>query len=157
VKLVTRDGDRWTFQLRRQEKALLLDLLQRYPVLDPAFQPLSKTADLAQRQADQELLHEALAAQQEENRRMLHDLLGEGQCFSRVERGWRFTLEGRQVETLLQMLNDIRVGSWRNLGCPDAGQTSSPEITEANLRSLYAMELSGFFQTHLLAALESRG
>jgi hypothetical protein len=157
VKLLTRDGDRWTFLMRRQEKALLLDLLQGYPVLDPAFQPLSKTPDLAQREAEQQLLRESLAAQQEENRRVLQDLLGDDRCFSRDDRGWRFSLDARQMETLLQVLNDIRVGSWRNLGCPDAGQESSAEITEPNLRNLYAMELSGFFQSRLLAALESGG
>jgi hypothetical protein len=61
-----------------------------------------------------------------------------------------------QMEWLLQVLNDVRVGTWVNLGRPDAESKEKLEPTEENLRGLAMMELCGFFQMTLLEAMESK-
>jgi hypothetical protein len=54
---------------------------------------------------------------------------------------------------LLEVLNEVRVGSWLNLGKPDNLDRVLLAQDEANARSLWSMELSGYFQMALLAAL----
>jgi hypothetical protein len=153
MRVSKRDDGAWSFDLNPKEKLLLREALAAYPVLDPAYQTLSKSASPEQLQASRELLREALAAQQEENRRMLRDMFGAARSPASSGR-WQFTLDGRQVESLLQVLNDVRVGHWQALGCPDASAEARLEPTLPHLRSLLLMRLSGHFQTLLLEALE---
>jgi hypothetical protein len=152
VKLIQRDGDHWLFKLRRQEKVLLLDLLQFYPMLEASFQPLSKNPTPAVANADPEL-KEALAAQKEENKKFLAKLFGEGSGFTAIGKDFHLQLSAEQVEMLLQVLNDIRVGCWRNLGSPDYHKEHALAPTEENLRQLQVMELCGLFEGQLLEAL----
>ena len=60
-------------------------------------------------------------------------------------------LKGAELEWLLQVLNDVRVGSWLKLGQPDENQ--SPDVTPENFQFVLAMEVCGAFQSALLAAL----
>lgn len=154
MKLLKRTAGRWTFHLAEKEKQLLLAVLGFYPVLDPSFQPLSKSSDRATLKDDQALLEEALLSRKQDNAQALQKTFGEGKCFSKSSPGWRLALNGQQIEMLLQVLNDIRVGSWRNLGCPEPRQEGKLARTEANLRSLFAMQVGGHFQTSLLEALD---
>jgi hypothetical protein len=54
-------------------------------------------------------------------------------------------------------LNDVRVGSWLQLGAPEEmpGPDDVPKYNPAQLRAWLGMELSGKFQVELLFALES--
>jgi hypothetical protein len=51
------------------------------------------------------------------------------------------------------MLNDIRVGSWVALGSPEG---RVPAVDEDTAHHLLAMEIAGFFQMNLLAAVEGK-
>jgi hypothetical protein len=154
VKFLKRDANRWFFQLGQREKPMLLEVLALYPVLDSSLLPLSKSADPAKLQADQKLLEEALASQREENARKLHKIFGTEKRFSRDGPRWHLTLNGEEIDMLLQVLNDIRVGSWRNLGCPDPQREQTLKMTDAASRSFFAMEMSGHFEMCLLKALD---
>ena len=154
MRLLKRSAGTCLFHLGEEEKGLLLEVIGLYPVLEPSFQPLSKSSDPARRKADQRLLEEALASQKEENAQTIRKTFGEGKCFSKSGPAWRMALTDAQAETLLQVLNDIRVGSWQNLGCPDPEQERRLHGTKATRRSLFLMEISAFFQTNLLRALD---
>ena len=60
------------------------------------------------------------------------------------------TLSLEERETMLQILNDIRVGSWRALGEPEDLHTKAPQpgAQEFAYRSL--MDLAGYFECGLL-------
>jgi len=58
------------------------------------------------------------------------------------------------LEWLLQVLNDIKVGSWVQLGCPELEKAAPVNLTRPNARSLQAMHLSGEFQAALLEAVK---
>jgi predicted house-cleaning NTP pyrophosphatase (Maf/HAM1 superfamily) len=60
-------------------------------------------------------------------------------------------LSPAEIEWLLQVLNDVRVGGWLALGEPE--ELEPPEINETNAPYLLAMEAAGYFQAQLLAAL----
>jgi len=66
----------------------------------------------------------------------------------------RLKLSAPQMEWLLQVLNDIRVGSWLVLGEPDEKKGKPIEVNDENARYYAAMEFCGLFQMTLLDALQ---
>jgi hypothetical protein len=152
VKLIKRSEDKILFHLARREGELLRRLLKRYPRVPPAHQRLSKSGVLPNSEEDQRLLDEALAEQRAECRKQLQALAADPQRFRSVETGFRLSLAPHDAEWLLQVLNDIRVGSWVNLGSPEA---NAEEMTALNADDLWTMELAGHFEMELLRGLEA--
>jgi len=148
VKLLGVENKKFLFQLGDTEKRLLLAVLDRYPVVPPAHQRLSRTGD---DQNSQHLLNEALADQRRENKKQLQALLKSRRRFQRLKTGCRLKLSAGDVEWLLQVFNDIRVGSWVILGSPD--QDWHLVVDDNTAPHVWAMELSGYFQSRLLEAL----
>jgi hypothetical protein len=151
VKLIRRSDAKLLFHLRQREANLLLLLLKRYPRLPPAHQPLSKTAPVPKQQENQKLLDEALAEQRAQCKKQLDALLADPRRFHKVDGGFRLSLSPADTEGLLQVLNDIRVGSWVILGSPEGILEGSNARTAPDF---WAMEMAGSFESVLLEALE---
>jgi hypothetical protein len=142
------------FQISRLEKALLLATLQVFPVLDPEYHRVTKDPKNAAA-AEQHLLEEAMARQTAEHKARLEEFLrAEAPVFQEEGEELYLNLANEQLEWLLQVLNDIRVGSWVKLGCPDTGTVSRGSLTIEETRSVAAMDMSGYFQTCLLEAFK---
>ena len=148
------DKDSLVFQLHEREKQLLLQTLKLYPLVPASHHRLGKGKEAHQAHEDQRLLEEALAEHRQENRRQVLAMLDEPQRFREAKMGFELTLTPAEIEWLLQVLNDVRVGSWLMLGEPEPG--GEPEVTEANARYLLALELCGLFESSLLAGLGLR-
>lgn len=153
MKLIRAKNDKFVFHLGKREKPLLLAVLNRYPLIPSAHQPLSKTTPATQNEANQRLLDEALAEQRQENKRQLQTLLNDKGRFQPTETGVRLTLSTADIEWLLQVLNDVRVGSWIVLGAPEKDLWDI-ELNEQTAPHAWAMETCGYFQANLLEALE---
>jgi hypothetical protein len=151
VKLFRAGKNGHVFHLGQREKQLLLETIKLYPLVPASHHRLSKSHNARQSDEDQRLLEEALAEQRLENRRQVLVMLTEPQRFRETKSGFELTLTPSQVEWLLQVLNDVRVGSWLALGEPEHGE--EPAVTEQNAKYLLAMELCGLFESVLLAAL----
>ncbi len=142
------------FQIDTREEALLLAVLRLYPVVQTSHHHLSKDPQRGG-SSEQRLLEESMAQQRAAHRRKLDELFLTPQRFFKDAPGERrLVLKGDQFEWLLQVLNDIRVGSWVKLGCPDLGKAPPLESTRANARYLHSMDLSGQFQMALLEAVK---
>ena len=156
MKLARFDGDNLVFEISKREKRLLLDVLKLYPLIPSSHQKISQSGEGAAIKGMQKLLDEALAEQRLENKKQLQAMLDEEARFQAHETGYHFSLNPSQAEWLLQVLNDVRVGSWLILGEPDEKEGKTVELTAENARYLWAMELCGFFQSSLLQALSGR-
>lgn len=154
MNLIRSTEQGFQFRLGAREKQVLLGLLNLYPCLPAAHQPLSKAAGLPGQEANQALLDEALAEQRLENRRQLQALLADPQRLRQEEAGWRLSLSLPDLEWLLQVLNDIRLGSWVLLGCPEKALAT---VDEATARHYWAMEMSGLVQMQFLRAIRRPG
>jgi Domain of unknown function (DUF2017) len=154
VKFQRADKDSLIFQLHEREKQLLLHTLKLYPLVPAAHHRLSKSNDAQQADENQRLLEEALAEQRQENRRQVLAMLESPQRFQQTKTGFELTLTPAEIEWLLQVLNDVRVGSWQMVGEPEQGE--EPEVSEANAKYLLALELCGLFESGLLAGLGVR-
>jgi hypothetical protein len=151
VKLLRAGKNGHVFHLGQREKQLLLETLKLYPLVPAAHHRLSKAGKGPNADEDQRILEEALAEQRQENRRQVLAMLNEPQRFREKKSGFELTLTPAQVEWLLQVLNDVRVGSWLTLGEPEPGE--EPELTKQNVKYHVAMELCGLFESALLVAL----
>lgn len=143
----------FVLQLSRRERVLLRTVLELYPLIPASHHRLSRTADPGQIAADQKLLEEALTAQKQENHRHLRTwLAGEG-GFKPRRGGFTLTLNGPQLDWFLQVLNDVRVGSWLKLDCPDERNGRPVHLTPANARYYFAMQYCGMVQSLLLQGM----
>ena len=156
MKLIQADKDRLVFHLERREKRSLCEILKLYPLVPEAYQQVSKTAQSDAIKASQQLLEEALAAQRQENKKQVLAMINEPERFQETESGFHFNLSVSQLEWLLQVLNDIRVGSWIALGSPDTEKGEKILLTEQTAPYLWVMEMAGYFETVLLDALNGK-
>jgi len=152
VKIV-QAGENFVCQLAKREKNLLVELLKLYPCI-PCARPGKKRTGGAP-EASQRLLDEALAEQRTVNRLQVQNWLSDPDRFQQMESAWRFILSGSEMEWLLQILNDIRVGSWLSLGAPDE-KLEFGVLNEKTAPHFWAMQVAGEYEMRLLKALESQ-
>jgi len=155
VKLIQRDGENFLFHISKREKGLFFEVLKLYPLIPTAHHRVSQTAAPGVMES-QKLLEGALAERTKENKRQLLAMLNHEAGLQETEgaRAHRFKLNVPQVEWLLQVLNDIRVGSWLILGEPDEKKGKPIELNDKNARYYAAMEFCGLFQMTLLNAIQ---
>jgi hypothetical protein len=148
VKLLSKNKNRFEFQLAPREKDLLLELLQLYPQIPAEYQRLSK-ADAEE--ANQRLLNEALKESRSENKKKLLVMFADSNRLSRLDEHWLLKLTEPELDWLLQILNDVRVGSWIQLGSPEAPIEA---LAGKNAPHFWALELAGYFQGNFLEVLD---
>jgi hypothetical protein len=151
VKLIRDSKTKLLFHLGQREAGLLLRVLKLYPRVPSAHQPLSKSGRMPDREGNQRLLDEALAEQRAANKKQLQALLADPQRFRSMDSGFRLSLSRTEAEWVLQVLNDIRVGSWIILGSPE-GKLEG--LNAKTAPDYWAMEMAGHFQTELVVGLE---
>jgi len=156
VKLTRATRNHLVFEIGRGEKALLFEMLRLYPLVSPTHHRLSRKSNIAQPRDHQRLLEESLAAQREENRKHVRALLDEPGRFKSTADGFHFKITRPEIEWLLQVLNDVRVGSWIALGSPDTQQEEQIVLDEKTAPHVRSMEVAGAFEMVFLDALSGR-
>ncbi len=157
MRLIRTDGDDLVFQIGKREKRLLVDVLKLYPLIPAWHHRVSRSGEGNLAKSSQKLLDEALADQRRENKKQLQTLINDEARFKANELGYEFSLNTSQVEWLLQVLNDIRVGSWLILGEPDEKNGKNVELSPENSNYVLAMEICGYFEGILLRGFEQPG
>lgn len=154
MHLVSTSHGAFRFQISRGEKRMLFAVLAQYPLVPAAHHRFSHTEDAKDGQA---LLEESLAEHRRAHRKQVMSLLRAKSRFRANKNGWRFSLKPAQMEWLLQVLNDVRVGSWIALGAPDGPREMLKALNEKTARAFHLMEAAGLFQMVLLAAMQGKG
>jgi hypothetical protein len=153
MQLLSSNRGAFCFQISRLEKRLLFAVLAKYPLVPVAHHRFSHTET---GKDGQELLEESLADHRRAQRNQVTALLRAKSRFQANQAGWRFSLKPAQVEWLLQVLNDVRVGSWLALGAPDGPREMLQALNPQNFRHHQLMEAAGYFQMSLLTALDGK-
>lgn len=153
MKFTGRQGGCLRFTTSRAEHDMLRWLFGHFPLQDARTRSLCRRNDPKLREADA-LLRETLAEERRAQQRWLRERFGDvpagdGPVELRLEPG--------EAERLLQAANELRVGAWQRLGCPenldDPGGPESPE----RLQWQTIMEISGIVEMVLLAGLQGCG
>jgi hypothetical protein len=158
MKLLRVSKNSLAFLLNSRDKKLLLEMLELYPLVPAAHHRLTRPDDPAPSDENQRLLEESLAEQRRENRKQVQAMLQQPDRFRAIESGIELRLQRTEVEWLLQVLNDVRVGSWLALGEPEQELQPQQQLgfSKENLRYYVALEVCGMFQSNLLDALGIR-
>ena len=151
MKLIRANRRGYTFHLMHRERLALFKVITRYPLVPKAYQALSKTNRASNAEENQALLEAGLAEQRAENRRHVLALVKKPRRFRKTKPGFEVTFQRLEIEWLLQVLNDVRIGSWLALGAPEQGEL--PRLNRQNLGYLVALEVCGAFESLLLSAL----
>ncbi len=153
MRLVEAKDGLFVFHLAKRERALLTHALKMFPGGSGPVAPLSKSGDEQKLAEHERSLEEALAEQRTEHKRLLDAFLGEQGRFAEDKSGFRLRLTTAQMDWLLRVLNEVRVGLWMKLGRPEE---LAPLVLAGQLDSVVAMEICALFQSRLLAALDGR-
>lgn len=154
MRLLERAEGRLVFRLNGREKVLLERLTGFYPLRTDPEVKLSRSPDAKLGEAN-ELLDEAMRDKRQELSTWLSQRLHDGGVLIAKGKEWRLILDGDDVESLLQILNELRVSSWVKLGRPQDLDAVSPSAEAAFAAApLHAlMMLTGQFQMILVRAL----
>ena|ERR1041385_3300780 len=150
MKLLRANPDQFVFQIGQRERGMLAEVLRMYPLVPPAHYHLAPSGQPAEGDT-QRLLDEALAEQRRENREKVQAMLDAPGRFRETSRGLELNISPAQIEWLLQVLNDVRVGCWLQLGEPD--DVELPPLERPAALYWVAMEFCGLWESLLLAAL----
>jgi hypothetical protein len=155
MKLLTRGENEFEFEFEMVEKGLLFHLLGQYPAVPAGYRRLSKGGKKIPTQAEnQQMLDEAMQAQREAHQQEIAALLKNTGRFTDAGPASRAFFQRSELEWLLQVLNDVRIGNWLALGSPKWEPGRRPEIDQTSLHQLMAMELAGTFEMFILAVLD---
>lgn len=154
MKLISRNNKGCVFLIGKRERQMMFGVLKHYPMLSSTYVSDRHSSEQALKK-NEELLKDALAEQQNENRKMVQEFLEAKGRFADHELGYQFTLTGSEADWLLQVFNDIRVGSWVKLGSPPLGEVLRVALDEKKVRLCCTMEIAGLFESELLQALQS--
>lgn len=158
MKLLRQHGDQFEFRFARREQEVFRNVLEAYPVTPPEHHRISRGMTLDADDPNQALLQESMASLRTEWRKQIQTFLANRQRFVRDTSGGRLVVSRDEIEWLLRVLNDVRVGSWVRLGCPDPadGAKASPADTAdpAALRHVVLLEVAAHFQYTFLAATD---
>ena len=145
MNLIGQAGGRWKYQLENNEAAVLCGLVRRFPVTRPFPARISRANADHDRQ---KLLKESLAEHRKELKLMAADLLANHQ-WRKTGDGLVLTLSAGERETLLQILNDIRIGCWHAIGEPDEVE-APPDASRQEVTYRHWMDLAGYFEMNLV-------
>lgn len=142
-----------SFRFDAPEFGLFSAVLETYPAQEGTLRAICGNVDA------EDLLEEALREHREKVRTELRDTIARNTTRSEdIEERESYTLKltDGELEWLLQVLNDIRVGHWIKLGRPDGGGNAilAQPPTGDTLRSMTLFHLCTVWQGIILESLE---
>jgi len=156
MKLAKQTKRGFQYELDGEDAESLRFLVRQFPI--SVFSPanISKTDSGSKSEEREKLINESLLAHRMELKRKARQLvMREKFKTSDGKQFYRISLPAR--ETMLQILNDIRVESWRILGEPEDPEASVFRLTGDKFKYYHFMRLAGYFEYHFLNLDEERG
>jgi len=151
MKLLQRGRAGFVFELQPRERELLGEALRLYPLVPVSHYRISRESPANPPEEHQQWLEEALTEQRSQNQEHIENLLNSPGHWHQDGDQLQLKLKATELDWLLQVLNDVRVGCWLVLGQPDGDQP--PQLTSASFHHLVHLEVCGAFESILLGAL----
>lgn len=155
MKLVKQTQNGFQYELNREDVESLCFLIKHFPITVFSEAKISKTDSSLKAVEREQLINESLRGHREELKRKARGLIlrekfkdSDGKQFYRITQ--------RSREMMLQILNDIRVDSWRMLGEPENPEECIFQLSGEKLKYYHFMRMAGYFEYHFLN-LEDEG
>ena len=153
MKFLRADGGQFELEMNPGEHGTLLHLLKLYPLVPESYHRLTKDKKLPHREENQRLLDDALRSQREQNKKEIFALLNAPARFQKISGGGKVTFTRAELEWLLQIVNDVRVGSWIAMGSPGYATEQKIQRNVRTMPHLMFMELAGAFEMFFLGVI----
>ena len=148
MKLLRKTEGRWEYELQPKEAEVLKALLANYPFTKLKPVKMAKGGHDPESFEREMLLNESLAQHHIELKKAAEKMVKE--CLSEKLGVRLLKLKPENREMLLQILNDTRIGAWRELEEPE--DIHQEPDSPAKLRLWTIMNLTGYFEECLLTA-----
>jgi hypothetical protein len=155
VRLLKRDeaSGRLTFRFERPEREMFTRILDLFPMQGSPLRKINEDAHA------QELLEKALREQRAKLREEADRVLrkqGELVIDPEFNEFWDLTLSESEIEWTLQMLNDVRIGFWTDIGCPNPSHDIKIKSAPSDdlVRAHVIMQLCATWQGILMQAVD---
>jgi hypothetical protein len=149
MKLIKTSPAGFLYFLNPTELQLLGTVLQKFPFTREISSQISRLSQDPQAVERAKLLNGSLAEHRRELIQTARDLVAPDRLRP-WKKGHLLTLSSADRETLLQILNDIRVGCWHSLGQPGELESKNPDMSDQEFAWRNLMHLSGYFEHHLV-------
>jgi len=135
-------------------KTGLQAVIHRFPMKETPDLPLSKTMDEGEIREDEAILRESLQEIRDQNMEFAVAFLRRDPFRGTKKDRWILTFTEADVEPLLKITNNVRIGCWAKMGYPEDIHAipESPELREA----FYLMYVCGVFQEAVIEAPENQ-
>ncbi|MCW5557158.1 MAG: hypothetical protein KIT22_04905 [Verrucomicrobiae bacterium] len=155
MKVVSRDPEVLVVQMDSREYEALRAALALRANLSRRPPPITGDTEVSKNlQSASADLAEAIAEHRNHLGQGADALLSDPKRCAPQPRGARLlTLTTEDANLLLQTLNDLKVGAWEQLGCPDFEAGEHPEVNDHNFLYLWALQVTDLFQAFLLSGL----
>lgn len=154
MRLIRRTNEARVFRLKASELQMLILVLSQFPLRNQD-QQISRFGDEEDLKGAQQLLDEVMADRRREARSELEDWLRAAHRFNHTDEGEELLIRHDEVDWLLQILNNVRVGAWQRLGEPEEIADAFRSATAESIRYLTVMEMAGGFQSALFLEEEN--
>ena len=139
-----------TIDLSESEAIFIREILSAYPLVPNESRELTRFADTSELDEDTELLRTSLADLTLEHEKKLRVWVNSPDTFTEVDNRYQFKITNENRDWFLQILNDLRIGSWQQLDCPSQEELQELSVNPEIIRPLWTMELAGLLQSFLL-------
>lgn len=153
MRVFEKTGSALVLELGLAETDFLKQILSDYPLVANESRRFSAFADASEVRENTQLLQNSLNEHTQTNRAKLRTWLAAPETWKPFPDRTLLSLKTEDCSWFLQILNDLRIGSWQKLDCPDLEELDSAELNRENAYPLLAMEISGLLQTLILNAL----
>jgi hypothetical protein len=147
-----KEAGKFTFRFEQAEREWFRHILEQYPLQQTPMRPINDDTGA------NELLEKALAENRKHSREHAGIFLKAGQLEidKQFNEFWDLTLSGSEVEELLQILNNVRVGLWLRLGKPEPSleELLPTKPSEDLVRAHMIMHVCAAWQGTLISAVD---
>ncbi|HAM71272.1 MAG TPA: hypothetical protein DCM86_06480 [Verrucomicrobiales bacterium] len=154
MKLLSKTEDQFLFQLSELEDVFLRMTLSAFPVGGQGW-PGGRASGTPQAAPDAALLAESLGEVRRDQARAVDSFLKSQPPPADGTPGRLMRLPRGDVDWMLQVLNEVRVGSWYALGCPEEEDERKYHNSSESVPHVIRYDFSGWMIAVLLAALET--
>ena len=156
MKLAKQTKTGFQYELDGEDAESLRFLVKQFPIRKFSPANISKTDSGSNAEEREKLINDSLRVHRTQLKRKARQLIMR-EKFKKSDGKQFYRISAQARETMLQILNDIRVESWRILGEPEDLEASVFRLTGDQFKYYHFMHLAGYFEYHFLNLEEERG
>ncbi len=150
MKRLRHTEDTVTFRINEGERELLHFVLNSYPMSADVWPATEANPDKGPTGPDPALLKSAMEETKQAHRRRVAEFLGSQPPLAPKKKHVELWVKREDMDWLLQVANEVRVGAWYALGCPEEEASELAARPDVDYDNLLRMEFALLLQCVLL-------